>query len=99
MEVEYMTNDQKLELGIEIVSAMKASAYDVSIEEGRIMALENTELDRMEELYSLEELSESVKGEKMEFYKKWTSREKELLHKQAMFVADIAVKKIKGFDL
>ncbi len=48
-----MNEKQKLELGIEIISGMKASAYGVSIEEGREMAMEETDfpgiLERLHE--------------------------------------------------
>lgn len=71
-----MNDNQKLALGIEIVSAMKASAYGVSIEEGRIDALNGTEPEH----YSQEEGPDwPIRTAKME---------KERLHKQAMFVAD-----------
>jgi len=44
-----MSDDQKLELGIEIVAAMKATCYTSwDIETGRIDALMETETDRME---------------------------------------------------
>ena len=88
-----MTEDQKLEFGIEIVSAMKASAYDMPIEDGRIMALQGTEIDRIED-FAFEDF-DSLSDEKKEWYKKWVSREKETLHKQAMFVADIAIEKLE----
>lgn len=45
-----MKQEQKLELGIEIVAAMKASCYNWDIEEGRISALMETETDRMEDV-------------------------------------------------
>lgn len=84
-----MTNDQKLELGIEIVSAMKASAYGVGILDGRIMALEGTEVDKME----------NTPEQSKPFYIDYCKREKERLHEQAMFVADIVLKKIKELNL
>lgn len=90
-----MTNDQKLELGIEIVSAMKASAYDVPIEDGRIMALENTEIDRMDGVTP--EYWKFLSDEDKAKFTEIAALEKECLHKQALFVADIAIKKIKEF--
>ena len=90
-----MTDDQKLEFGIEIVSAMKASAYDVDIEDGRIMALEETEVDRMEGVTP--EYWKSLPDEDKSRFTNIATLEKERLHKQALFVADIAIKKIKEF--
>lgn len=74
-----MNDNQKLAFGIEIVSAMKASAYGVSIEEGRIDALNGTDPEH----YSQEDGPDwPIRTAKME---------KERLHKQAMFVADAAI--------
>lgn len=92
-----MTDDQKLEFGIEIVSAMKASAYDMPIEDGRILALQGTEIDRIED-FAFEDF-DSLPDDKKEFYKKWASREKEILHEQAMFVAGIAIEKLHSMNI
>jgi hypothetical protein len=84
-----MTDIQKLEFGIEIVSAMKASAYDTDIESGRLMALEDTELDRLG-THTLDEynlLDDDLKAK----IKNFQERQKEQLHKQALFVADVAL--------
>ena len=85
-----MTEDQKLEFGIEIVSAMKASAYGVPIEDGRIMALEGTEIDRLDDIDF-----DSLPGKDKSFARKYAARNKERLHEQAMFVADIVIEKLE----
>jgi len=46
-----MEEKELLSLGIEIVSAMKAACYGVSIEEGRELALENTRGDSKMEVF------------------------------------------------
>ena len=66
----------KLAFGIEIVSAMKASAYGVSIEQGRSLALEGTEPDK--------NMSHQ--------HKMFVENERRRLHEQAVFVAEIALK-------
>lgn len=89
-----MNQEQKLEFGIEIVAAMKATCYNWDIEEGRIDALMETEIDRLEGV-SVEEFNtwdESLKLRVIDSCK----REKERLHKQAMFVAEIAIAKYKN---
>ncbi len=83
---------EMLKIGIEIVSAMKASVYDTDIESGRIMALEDTELTLLgthtfEEFQKLDEKTKKM----IEGFQK---RTKEYLHKQALFIAKIAVGKI-----
>lgn len=85
-----MTESEKLALGIEIVSAMKASVYGVSIEDGRIMALENTEIDQIEgmpaeDFKALNAISKVRMTRMVEV-------EREILHKQAMFVAEVTLK-------
>ena len=65
----------KLAFGIEIVSAMKASAYGVSIEQGRDLALEGTEPD--------ENMSHQ--------HEMFVENERRRLHEQAVFVAEIAL--------
>ena len=92
-----MTDDQKLELGIEIVSAMKASAYGVPIEDGRIMALQETEVDRMEGVTP--EYWKSLSDENMAIFTNIAAFEKKRLHKRAMFVADIALKRLEQLKL
>ena len=73
-----------LELGIEIVAAMKASCYSVSIEDGRIMALEETRESDYEGLPDA---------------KIYATRERERLEKQALFVAKIALEKIESLSI
>lgn len=68
------------DLGLEIISGMKASAYSVSIEEGMDMALEDTIPFGDEN------------GKQLE----WIETEKKRLEEQAMFIANIALKKL-GF--
>lgn len=81
------SDSEILALGIEIVSAMKASAYDVSIEQGRIMALEDTEPDRVEGLFC-----RNLSNEEKERCQRMCDFEKKRLHKQAMFVANATLK-------
>ncbi len=89
-----MNRREKLEFGIEIVAAMKASAYGVSIEDGRIMALENTEFNKEE--YKKTGINEIPITEiEIESRQKYCRSEKKRLHKQAFFVADIALKKLE----
>jgi uncharacterized protein (DUF885 family) len=92
-----MTQDQKLELGIEIVAAMKASAYEMSIEDGRIMALQDTELDRLSDftVKEFENLEETFKRK----VQKFQELEKERLHNQAFFVAEIALEKLAQLNV
>lgn len=87
-----MNPEQKLELGIEIVAAMKASiSSNPDIEAGRIDALENTEVDRFE-VFTYEEFCELPK-ERQEHLKGVAKRCKEHLHKQALYVADVVTQK------
>jgi hypothetical protein len=81
-----MTEDQKIEFGIEIISGMKASAYGVSLEEGRLMALEDTEIDKCD--YSEGEVP-------IEKVKKYCDRNREILLIQAKFISEIALNKLK----
>ncbi len=92
-----MTPQQKLELGIEIVSAMQASAYNTDIEEGRILALMDTELDRLG-THTLEEfklLDADLQNRIISFVESQRKR----LHEQALFVADVVIEKIKSLNL
>lgn len=84
-----MTDVQKLEFGIEIVAAMKASAYNTDIESGRLMALEDTELDRLG-THTLDEYN-SLENDLKSKIKDFQERQKKQLHKQALFVADVAL--------
>lgn len=81
-----MTDTQKLKLGIEIISAMKASVYNADIESGRLMALEDTELDRLKS-YTLEEYGSLDEDSKAKI-KAFQEKQKAVLHEQALFVAD-----------
>lgn len=86
-----MTKEQRLELGIEIVAGMKASAYNVSIEEGRTMAIHETDPTHFE----------WYKGGTTPECKQWelvAKREKHRLHEQALFIADIVLTKLDTFD-
>ena len=87
-----ISDDKQLELGIEIVSAMKASCYNYDIEEGRIIALEGTEIDNMEGVTP--EMWDNFTDVNKERYTVICLAEKEILHKQAMFVAKIATEKL-----
>lgn len=86
-----MQKEQKLELGIEIIAGMKASAYNVSIEEGRLMALDETEPTHFI----------SYKNGKTPECKQWemvAKRTKHRLQKQAIFIADLALAKLDKFN-
>ena len=85
-----MTEEEKLALGIEIVAAMKASVYGLDIEDGRILALENTETDRIEGMTSEE--WEQLPAVRREIKIRMVNAEREALHKQAMFVAEATLK-------
>lgn len=82
---------KKLKFGIEIIAAMKASCYDCDIETGRIMALENTEPNLVEG-YDYENCNEEEK----DVCRRIAKHEKEVLHKQALYVSDIALKYIEN---
>lgn len=87
-----MDKSQKLELGIEIISGIKASAYGVSIEEGRTMALNETEAINFQ----------SYKNGTTPECRSWelvAKRNKNKLESQALFVADIALNKIIEISL
>ncbi len=76
-------NDQQLlELGIEIVSAMKADTYGASIEDGRLMALEDTAPE-----YTLE-------YDPADPPIRYIASMKTRLHEQAVFVAKATMKKL-----
>lgn len=76
----------KLEFGIEIIAAMKASCRDWNIETGRALALENTEPNLVEDIDF-----EKCDDEQKEMCVIVAKVEKEKLHKQALYVADIAL--------
>jgi len=92
-----MSNEQKLELGIEVISAMKASAYNTDIETGRLMALEDTELDKLG-THSFEEY-QKLDSELKERIKNFQISQKENLHKQALFIADIVIQKYNSLTI
>ncbi len=91
-----MTDDQKIELGIEIISAMKASAYDCSIEIGRIYALEGTEVDKFELITT--EYFETLQEDEKNRLKEMAVTNKKRLHEQAIFIADIAINKLNQIN-
>lgn len=91
LKTKELTQEQKLDFGIEIVSAMKASCYNWDIEEGRIDALMETEIDRMEGVDQI--MWESFTDEQKERFRQHCIWEKERLHKQALYVAEIAITK------
>lgn len=70
---------------------MKASCYNWDIEDGRIMALEDTEVQYIIELdyNSLGEEDKNIVNKSLE-------KNKERLHKQALFVADITLKYLEN---
>lgn len=87
-----MEKSQKLEFGIEIISGIKSSAYGVSIEEGRTMALDETEAVHFE----------SYKNGTTPECRSWelvAKRNKNRLEAQALFVAEIALNKIVEIQL
>jgi len=90
MESLQLDENKLLEFGIEIVAAMKADCYDCSIEEGRELALEGTIFDNelyLNELYLMVDKSRLIEI---------TELEKKRLHKQALFVAKIALMKLNS---
>ena len=91
-------NLNTLELGIEIVAAMKASLWDWDIESGRMDALSDTEIDRLSDLdMPFEEYSPEDK----EMLTNVAIKEKERLHKQAEFAAKCTLDwfKKQGFEI
>ena len=84
----------ELKFGIEIIAAMKASAYNTDIEQGRILALEETEVDRMEGLTP--EYFNALPLEDRQRFIKIAKNEKERLHTQARYVAGIALEYLKS---
>ena len=82
-----MKRKDKLALGIEIVAAMKASDYDTDIETGRIMAIEDTEFNRVIK-------PKAITEEEKQKIINWCKLEKKRLYKQAFYVADITLKKL-----
>ena len=92
-----METNKKLELGIEIISAMKASAYNTDIETGRLMTLEDTELDRLG-THTLEEYN-SLDDDLKQKIKQFQSSQKVKLHKQALFIADIVIQKYESLTI
>jgi len=81
------TKEDKLALGIEIVAAMKASAYNATIEDGRLMALDETEPEHFE-------CYKNGTTPECQIWGKIAKQEKERLHEQALFVAEITLSKI-----
>lgn len=79
-----LTEEQLTKLGIEIIAGMKASAYEVPIELGRIMALEDTDT-------SIEFSSEE--------HRRFVSHNKLRLERQAQFIGKLAMVTINQMDL
>ena len=92
-----MTPEDKLKLGIEIISGMKASAYDCSIEDGRIMALEGTEIHNFELMTA--EYFASLEEDRKAHIRELAVANKKRLNEQAIFIADIAINKVQEFNL
>jgi len=90
------TDDKILELGIEIIAAMKASCYDWNIETGRILALSETEINRMEDITPEDLKNLSAAG--LARLKLVANFEKDRLHKQAKYVAKITLEKLKSLS-
>lgn len=88
-----LSNVELLDFGIEIVAAMKASCYDFDIETGRILALQETEIDRMEEVT---EIWDTLDDESKKRYTDLAEQEKIRLHKQAIFAAKISLEKLNN---
>lgn len=83
-----MTESQKEQLGLEIVSGMKASAYGLSIEEGRELALSETEPNYFH----------GYKGglePTCNAFELAAKRAKNRLEKQSLFIANIALDMIE----
>lgn len=89
-----MKKEQLLEFGIEIVSGIKASAYNETIEDGRINALLDTETDMLED--------DDFKNHTPETQANITAyceANKLRLHEQALFIADITLKKLESMGI
>ncbi len=75
-------NIDKYELGLEIISGIKAFNYDMSINDSREMVLEGTEP------------AENAGQDEIDFCK----AEKEILYKQAIYITEITLAKIKELE-
>ncbi|PSR54174.1 hypothetical protein AHMF7605_11900 [Adhaeribacter arboris] len=82
-----LTEEQKFDLGIEIIAGMKAEMAGGDMEEGRYLALEDTE-------FSQSEYEEALKEGFGNHYIKHIQFNKERLHKQAYFMAEVALNKL-----
>lgn len=81
-----ITEEEKLQFGIEIVAAMFAERlHNGDLDAGMIDALSETETDRLG--YSKEDL-EAMSPEQLESIKKMVAFHKTRLHQQAMFMAN-----------
>lgn len=83
------TEKRKLDFGIEIVAGFHASKYGGNIEDGRIDALANTSPDRMEGY--TQEWWDSLEDDSRARFVRMAEIEKDLLHKQAMILANVAL--------
>ena len=90
-----MSEQEKLELGITLVGALKANAYNCTLEDGILMALEGTELDRLPQ-EEIDIVKSNGKGIKT--IKAVVERERKFLHKQALTLAEAAIYKINEIN-
>lgn len=82
-----LTQEQLLDLGIELVAALQANLYNTTLEEGRKYALDETEVDEESEEYQNPEIRDRYVG--------FVEFQRERLHQQALLLANTAVAKIQ----
>ena len=85
-KLKNLTKEQKLQLGIYLVAALKADAYNQDMEFGMCEALAGTELDKSEW-----EDWESMSEEDKDLSTRIAEHEKHLLHKQANALSKAAI--------
>lgn len=83
------TEKRKLDFGIEIVAGFHASKYGGDMEMGRIDALANTSPDRMEGY--TQEWWDGLEDDARVRFVRMCEIEKDLLHKQALILANVAL--------
>ncbi len=89
------SNEYKLALGIEIVSAMKANVYNLSMEEGRQKALSDTSIETLI-FDDIEAEFHALDGLEKDRIIEFTKKRKMALEEQAIFVANAVIKFIES---
>lgn len=87
-----LTDEQKLAFGIELVAALHANLSDGDMEYGRARALWQTEVSHQDDYDQWETFDEEKKKGRM----KMAQIEKDILYKQANFLAEAAQRYIES---